>query len=154
MTLLDIEIGAALYFSYHENNGTVHYNTVECAFASRLPQVCLPSPLRYAPSSTVSAQSPPSRTPRTSLTSPRSVRKGHRSVSSVSWGSLNHEETGTALLGWKIYEAGELSRMMVSAMGRPNCERSWKEVEMWSTVNNDNAYLDIITLVIVATLPE
>lgn len=63
---------------------------------------------------------PPSRTPRTSWTVPRSLRNGHRSVSSVSWGSLNHEETGTALLGWKMYDAGELSRIMVSAIGRPN----------------------------------
>jgi hypothetical protein len=54
----------------------------------------------------------------------RSDRNGTRSVSSVSWGSLNHDETGTALLGWKMYDAGELSRIIVSAMGRPNCERS------------------------------
>lgn len=66
----------------------------------------------------------PSNTPRTSSTELRSARNGTRSVSSVSWGSLNHEETGTALLGWKIYEAGELSSIMVSVMGRPSCERS------------------------------
>lgn len=46
--------------------------------------------------------SPPSRTPRTSSVCPRSARKGTRSVSSVSWGSLNHDETGTALFGWKM----------------------------------------------------
>jgi len=46
------------------------------------------------------------------------------SVNSVSCGSLNHDETGTALLGWKIYDAGELSRIMVSVMGLPNCDRS------------------------------
>ena len=68
---------------------------------------------------------PPSRTPRTSSTWPRSARKGTRSVSSVSCGSLNHDETGTALLGWKIYDAGELSMMIVSAIGRPSWERSY-----------------------------
>jgi hypothetical protein len=44
----------------------------------------------------------PSKTPRTSSTEVKSARNGTRSVSSVSWGSLNHEETGTALLGWKM----------------------------------------------------
>ena len=39
----------------------------------------------------------PSRTPRISSTVARSVRKGQRSVSSVSCGSLNQVETGTAL---------------------------------------------------------
>jgi len=58
--------------------------------------------------------------PRTSGTEVKSARKGMRSVSSASWGSLNHEETGTALLGWKIYDAGELSRMIVSAIGLPS----------------------------------
>ena len=42
---------------------------------------------------------PPSKTPRTSSTVRRSARNGHRSVSSVSCGSLNQDETGTALLG-------------------------------------------------------
>jgi len=45
---------------------------------------------------------PPSKTALTSSTVLRSVKNGQRSVSSVSWGSLNQEETGTALLGWKI----------------------------------------------------
>ena len=44
----------------------------------------------------------PSNTPRTSSTGDKSARKGTRSVNSVSWGSLNHEETGTALFGWKM----------------------------------------------------
>lgn len=48
------------------------------------------------------AQIEPSRTPRTSSTTARSARKGHMSVSSVSCGSLNHVETGTALFGWKM----------------------------------------------------
>ena len=67
---------------------------------------------------------PPSRTPRTSSTWQRSARKGTRSVNSVSCGSLNHDETGTALFGWKIYDAGELSIMIVSEIGRPSCDRS------------------------------
>ena len=46
--------------------------------------------------------SPPSRIPCTSSTGARSERNGHRSVNSVSCGSLNHDDTGTALLGWKM----------------------------------------------------
>ena len=53
------------------------------------------------------------------------MRKGQRSVSSVSCGSLNHDETGTALLGWKMYDAGELSMMIVSEIGRPSCDKSY-----------------------------
>lgn len=81
-------------------------------------------PLHRVPHSPFQFHRPPSNTPRTSSTVIRSVRKGQRSVSSVSCGSLNHEETGTALFGWKIYDAGELSRMIVSSMGRPSRERS------------------------------
>jgi hypothetical protein len=44
----------------------------------------------------------PSNTPRTSSTVDKSARNGTKSVNSVSWGSLNHEETGTALFGWKM----------------------------------------------------
>lgn len=134
MTLLEmlgIGIGAEpWYFSYHENKRNSALQHSKLRVRKQTAPGSPPSPLQYAPFRTASAQSPPSRTPRTSLTSPRSVRKGHRSVSSVSWGSLNHEETGTALLGWKIYDAGELSRMMVSAIGRPNCERSCRELEI------------------------
>ena len=54
----------------------------------------------------------------------RSARKGLMSVSSVSCGSLNHELTGTALFGWKMEDAGELSRIMVEVTGRPRRERS------------------------------
>jgi hypothetical protein len=74
-------------------------------------------------------QTDPSRTPRISSTVARSVRNGQRSVSSVSWGSLNHVETGTALLGWKIYDAGELSMIMDDSMVRPNWERSCSRVD-------------------------
>lgn len=59
-----------------------------------------------------------------SSTVARSVKKGQRSVSSVSCGSLNHVETGTALVGWKMYEAGELSMMMHPSISRPSWERS------------------------------
>lgn len=79
----------------------------------------------------------PSRIPRTSGTYVRSARKGIRSVSSASCGSLNHEETGTALLGWKMYDAGELSRIMVSAIGRPSWDRSypWRMVSKTKNLN-------------------
>ena len=70
---------------------------------------------------------PPSRTPRTSSTARRSSRNGHISVSSVSCGSLNHDETGTALFGWKMYDAGELSRMIVPSIGRPSCDKSYTQ---------------------------
>ena len=66
----------------------------------------------------------PSKTPLTSSTTPKSARKGTKSVNSVSCGSLNQDDTGTALLGWNMYDAGELSSIIVSDMGRPSCERS------------------------------
>lgn len=68
--------------------------------------------------------SPASRIPWTSSTADRSARNGHKSVNSVSCGSLNHEETGTALFGWNMYDAGELSRIIVSAIGLPSCDKS------------------------------
>lgn len=71
----------------------------------------------------------PSSTPRISSTVARSVKKGHRSVSSVSCGSLNQVETGTALCGWKMYEAGELSIIIQSSISRPSCERSYKSAQ-------------------------
>lgn len=54
-----------------------------------------------------------------------------------------------------MYEAGELSRMIVSAIGLPSWERS-----CWDVVRDDQQtgktliYLDIIALVVVAALPE
>lgn len=44
----------------------------------------------------------PSRMPLMSGTLVRSARKGIKSVSSASCGSLNHDDTGTALFGWKM----------------------------------------------------
>jgi hypothetical protein len=80
----------------------------------------------------------PSRIPRISDTEVRSARKGIKSVSSASCGSLNQEETGTALLGWKIYEAGELSRIMVSAIGLPSWDRSCRS--LLETISRQTRY--------------
>ena len=73
------------------------------------------------------AGSPGFKIPRTSPVLHRSARKGAISPSSVSWTSLNHDDTGTALWGWKMYDAGELSMMIVLPTGLPSCERSWGE---------------------------
>jgi hypothetical protein len=87
------------------------------------------SPYHSTPSSRstllIHTHNPPSNTPRTSSTALKSAKNGTRSVSSVSCGSLNHDDTGTALFGWKIYDAGELSKIMVSAIGRPSWDRSY-----------------------------
>lgn len=89
--------------------------------------------------STIISHRAPSNTPLTSSTVARSVKNGTRSVSSVSWGSLNQEDTGTALFGWKIYDAGELSRMIMSATGRPSCDRSCVEsVDRCMTVHQNS----------------
>lgn len=56
----------------------------------------------YEPLHTQKNYNPPSNTALTSSTVLRSAKNGQRSVSSVSWGSLNQEDTGTALLGWKM----------------------------------------------------
>lgn len=95
----------------------------------------------------------PSRTPLMSSTVARSVKKGQRSVNSVSWGSLNQVETGTAFVGWKMYDAGELSIMMQSSMARPSCERSCDISSARMTVFNWT-HLDVVALVVVATLAE
>ena len=68
-------------------------------------------------------------TSRTKLTSrtcepARSSRTGIRSRSSLSWASENQLLMGTACWGWKIYDVGELSIMIVSRRSRPTCERS------------------------------
>ena len=42
---------------------------------------------------------------------------------------MNQLDTGTALFGWKMYDAGELSMMIVSEIGRPSCERSYEQTE-------------------------
>lgn len=104
---------------------------------------------------TVKIYRPASNTPRTSGVTLRSARKGHISVSSVSCGSLNHEDTGTALFGWKIYEAGELSKIMVSVIGLPNCDKSCKDdCEHMDATDDCISNLNVVALVIVATFPE
>ena len=77
-------------------------------------------------------------------------------MSSVSWGSLNHEETGTALFGWKMYDAGELSMMMVSDIGRPSCDRSCaiETCERRREFLQIHTDLDVIAPMIVASLSE
>jgi hypothetical protein len=42
-----------------------------------------------------------------------------RSSNSLSWASENQLLMGTACWGWKMYEVGELSMMMVSFRSRP-----------------------------------
>lgn len=56
----------------------------------------------------------------------KSSRTGMRSRSSLSWASENQLLIGTACWGWKMYDVGELSIMIVSRRSRPTCERSWK----------------------------
>ena len=108
------------------------------------------------------------RIPRTSSTPVRSARNGQRSMSSVSCGSLNQDETGTALCGWKMYDAGELSRMMVSETGRPSWERSccarcylvFRELDVLRKAREGqrkrrhNTDLNIIPPMIITTLPK
>ena len=55
----------------------------------------------------------------------RSSRTGMRSRSSLSCASENQLLIGTACCGWKMYEVGELSMIMVSLKSRPTCERSF-----------------------------
>lgn len=68
-------------------------------------------------------------TSRTRLTSctvdpARSSRTGIKSSSSLSCASENQLLIGTACCGWKMYDVGELSMMMVSFRSRPTLERS------------------------------
>ena len=81
-------------------------------------------------------------------------------MSSVSCGSLNHDETGTALLGWKIYDAGELSMMIVSAIGRPSWERSYT-VHSDKLQQTEDEYdrvqrtrLHVVAPMVIAAFPE
>ena len=75
----------------------------------------------------------------------------------MSWGSLNQLDTGTALFGWKMYDAGELSRMMVSSIGRPSWDRSYislgSDWEVQLTKMN-RTRLDVVATVVVAALTE
>lgn len=83
----------------------------------------------------------------TLLTSPtwlKSVKKGIKSVNSVSWlnfnnrqyrelacsrrnlnyGSLYQDDIGTEFVGWNTQHAGELSIMIHSDLGLPNWDKS------------------------------
>jgi hypothetical protein len=74
-----------------------------------------------------STHSATSRTRLTSLTwePARSSSTGIKSRSSLSWASENQLLIGTACCGWKMYEVGELSMMMVSFRSRPICDKSY-----------------------------
>lgn len=53
-----------------------------------------------------------------------------RSSSSLSWASENQLLMGTACWGWKMYDVGELSIMIVSRRSRPTWERSCTMINM------------------------
>lgn len=77
-------------------------------------------------------------TSRTRLTSrtcdpARSSRTGIKSSNSLSWASENQLLIGTACCGWKMYEVGELSMMIVSRRSRPTWDKSC-ELELMSSV--------------------
>ena len=62
---------------------------------------------------------------------------------------------GTACWGWKIYEVGELSMMIVSLRSRPICERSCDVCQYLADTKQGRAsYLYVIALVVVATFAE
>ena len=68
----------------------------------------------------------------------------------MSCGSLNQDETGTAFFGWKMYDAGELSMMIVSPIGRPSCDKSCAVSHaLYATT-----HLDVVAPVVVAALAE
>lgn len=58
----------------------------------------------------------------------RSSSTGMRSSSSLSWASENQELIGTACCGWKMYDVGELSIMMVSLRSLPTWDKSYQTV--------------------------
>lgn len=56
-----------------------------------------------------------------------------------------------------MYDAGELSMIMVSAIGRPSCERSYGAICYSGTDRSDRGrsmYLDIVASVVIATFTE
>lgn len=85
----------------------------------------------------------------------RSSSTGIRSSNSLSCASENQLLIGTACWGWKMYDVGELSMMMVSRRSRPICDRSWGMVRfMIDILEYTSTYLHVVTLVIVTTLTE
>jgi len=128
---------------------TIHRHLFVFPSLPGLPE--LPGPSRKL------THNPTSSTRLTSLTSlpARSSSTGIRSSSSLSCASLNHELIGTACCGWKMYDVGELSMMMVSFRSRPTWERSWKCcVSCGKWRENENTDLDIIPLVVIAAFAE
>ena len=73
----------------------------------------------------------------------------------MSWASENQLLIGTACCGWKMYEVGELSMMMVSRRSRPTWERSFSRVSgvhlmnLWARTD-----LYVIALMIVTAFAE
>jgi hypothetical protein len=85
----------------------------------------------------------------------KSSRTGIRSNSSLSCASENQLLIGTACCGWKMYEVGELSMMMVSRRSRPTWDRSCEGISSEYGYSAESfVYLDIVALVIVATFSK
>lgn len=61
---------------------------------------------------------------------------------------------GTACCGWKMYDVGELSMMIVSLRSRPICERSCDRLALSKRRQHWQSYLDVVALVVVATFAE
>jgi hypothetical protein len=62
---------------------------------------------------------------------------------------------GTACWGWKIYDVGELSMMIVSFRSRPTWDRSYNKRERWSLqACAAGTYLDVVSLVIITAFSE
>ena len=59
-------------------------------------------------------------------------------------------------MGWKMYDAGELSIMIVSEIGRPSCERSWYAFVSAGEQERVHhaAYLGIVPSMVVAAFSE
>ena len=103
----------------------------------------------------ISAYKATTRTRLTSLTwvPARSSSTGIRSRSSLSWASENQLLIGTACCGWKMYDVGELSMMMVSLRSRPICERSCL-VLVTNGEKGRRTNLDVVALVVVTAFTE
>ena len=108
--------------------------------------------------SIVSAYKATSSTKLTSLTwlPARSSRTGIRSRSSLSCASENQLLIGTACCGWKMYDVGELSIMIVSFKSRPICERSCIQLSVRTVLTSPvtTTYLHVVALVVITTFSE
>lgn len=74
----------------------------------------------------------------------------------MSCASENQLLMGTACCGWKMYEVGELSMMMVSLRSRPICERSCRVLARYMQVAVGTSCPDlyVVALMVVATFAE